>query len=108
MKNELSEALIDFYQKLLKPEIEAIKDKLTGHDEKFIDVIDHFDSLYKRLDRLDDEYYTIVQGLKRIEESLESGNERRDKLERRIKDIKEQVNNLQLRLEKVEKEVIGA
>ena len=50
----------------------------------------------------------LSKGLKRIEESLESGKERRDKLERRIKEIREQVNNLQLRLEKVEKEVIGA
>jgi hypothetical protein len=52
MKRELAEALQDFYQKVLHSEFAALKDKQLEHDGKLLDILGHFDSLYKRLDRL--------------------------------------------------------
>ena len=57
MKRELAEALQDFYQKVLQSEFAALRDKQLEHDNKLLDILWHFDSLYKRLDRLEDDYY---------------------------------------------------
>jgi chromosome segregation ATPase len=105
MKRELAEALQDFYQRLLHPEFAALKDKQLEHDNKFLDILGHFDSLYKRLDRLEDEYFSIVQGIKRIEETLLSGTSGQDILEKRIQEMKEQIKNLQERLSEIERKV---
>ena len=52
MNKELSEVLLDFYQKILAPEFASIQKKQAAHDEKFIDIIGHFDDLYKHLEKL--------------------------------------------------------
>lgn len=70
MKKEISEALMDFYKQVLAPEFVDIKKVQSGHSEKFIDVLGHFDSVYKRFDRLEDEYHAVTHGLKRIEDQL--------------------------------------
>lgn len=49
MNNELPEALLDFYQKILAPEFESIQKKQAAHDGKFIDILGHFDDLYKHM-----------------------------------------------------------
>jgi predicted nuclease with TOPRIM domain len=105
MKKELAEALQDFYQKVLHPEFTTLKDKQLEHDNKLLDIIGHFDSLYKHLDRLEDEYYSIVQGIKRIEEALLSGARGQEILEKRIQETKEQIKNLQERLTEIERKV---
>ena len=68
MKKEISTALLDFFQKVLKPELAEIKEKQSEHDDRFLDMLGHFDGLYKRLDRLDVEYHSIVAGMDRIEQ----------------------------------------
>jgi chromosome segregation ATPase len=103
MKRELAEALQNFYQKVLHAEFAALKDKQLEHDGKLLDILGHFDSLYKRLDRLEDEYYSILQGIKRIEETLLSGNGAQEILEKRIQEMKEQIKNLQERLSEIER-----
>ena len=105
MKKELAEALQDFYQKVLHSEFTALKDKQLEHDNKLLDILGHFDSLYKRLDRLEDEYYSIIQGIKRIEETLLSGAGEQEILEKRIQEMKEQIKNLQERLSEIERKV---
>ncbi len=50
MKKEISTALLDFFQKVLKPELDEIKEKQSEHDDRFRDMLGHFDGLYKRLD----------------------------------------------------------
>jgi len=70
MKNEISEALLDFYEEMLAPEFSGFKKALLEQEERFISVLGHFDSVYKRFDRLEDEYYTITHGMKRIEGML--------------------------------------
>ncbi len=56
MDKTISDALLEFYRKVLKPEFDAIREKQTELDERFSETFDHFDALYKRLDRLEDEY----------------------------------------------------
>jgi predicted nuclease with TOPRIM domain len=73
MKKEISEALLDFYEKMLAPEFSGIKKAQSEQEERFVSVLGHFDSVYKRFDRLEDEYYTITHGLKRIEEQVGRG-----------------------------------
>jgi predicted nuclease with TOPRIM domain len=108
MRNELSSALLEFYQQILQPELEAIKKSLTSHDEGLLQMLGHFDVLFKRLDRLEDEYQAIAHGLARIETSLQAGAGQRDDLARRLAVMKEQFGTLQTRLEEIEKEVVGA
>ena len=105
MKRELAEALQDFYQKVLQSEFAALRDKQLEHDNKLLNILGYFDSLYKRLDRLEDEYYSIVQGIKRIEETLMSGTGGQEILDKRIQEMKEQIKNLQERLSEIERKV---
>ena len=84
MKKEISEALMDFYEKILAPEFVEIKKAQSDYSERFIDVLGHFDSVYKRFDRLEDEYQTITYGLKRIEDQLDQDYKNRKDIEARF------------------------
>jgi hypothetical protein len=39
VEKDLANALMDFYQKMLKPEFDAIKEKLTEHDQRFLEML---------------------------------------------------------------------
>ncbi|QSV47112.1 hypothetical protein [Geobacter benzoatilyticus] len=108
MEKSTAELLIDFYRDYLQPEFAAIREKQAEHDEKFLEVLDHFDSLYKQVGRLEDEYLMLVHGLKRIEDSLEGKIVKRSDLDKRLKEIKEQFSQLQTRLESVERQLARA
>ena len=108
MKNDIAGTLLDFYHNILQPEFTAIKEKLHEHDEKFRDIIDHFDSLYNRLGRLEDEYLMVMHGVKRIEESLESGNVKRSDLEKMVRDLKGRFSDIQSRIEHIERQLASA
>jgi len=68
VENGLADAFLNFYQKMLKPEFDAIKAKQVEHDERFSDVLGHLDTLYNRLGKLEDEYLMMNDRLKRIED----------------------------------------
>ncbi len=68
MEKKISTALLEFYQKILKPDLAEIKEKQSKHDSRFLDMLGHFDGFYKRLDRLDIEYHSIVAGLDRLDQ----------------------------------------
>lgn len=84
MEKDLSKALIDFYHKLLQPELAGIKDKLQEHDEKFIEMLGHFDGVHKRLDNLEAEYHCINGGLGRLEKRHDSLEKKVDGLEKKL------------------------
>ena len=44
MKDDISKALLGFYEKILEPEFRSIKEKLNEHDDKFNRLFDHFDT----------------------------------------------------------------
>jgi hypothetical protein len=38
MENHMSDALMEFYRKILKPEFDALKQKQAEHDERFAEI----------------------------------------------------------------------
>jgi len=40
MKDDISKALLGFYEKILEPELRSIKEKQNEHDEKFRQIFD--------------------------------------------------------------------
>ena len=69
----------------------------------FREVFGHFDAIYKRFERLEGEYYAIVEGLRRIEAILTDERARREVLERGLADLKERVALLQARIDELER-----
>ena len=66
------------------------------------DMLGHFDEIYRRLDRLEQEYHAITQALRRIEAGLADELGRRAILERDLAELKYQVAALQSRIEEIE------
>src|SRR3990170_19108 len=56
-----------YIQKQIEPRFDKIDKKLEENDRKFNDLLNHFDQIYNRLDRLETEYFTITAGLQRVE-----------------------------------------
>ena len=54
-------------------------------------MLGHFDEIYRRLERLDQEYLAITQALRRIEARLTDEHERREIIERDLADLKQHV-----------------
>jgi chromosome segregation ATPase len=118
-KKDIFDILNEFYGRVIEPEFRAVRNKLDDHDRKFQDLLDHFDKIYTRLERLETEYYSITAGIDRLERRLEkiegqvSGiNERLDKeislreiIEKEIRDLKDRVATLQGRINELEKRV---
>ncbi|MFB3887583.1 MAG: hypothetical protein ACE144_20375 [Thermodesulfobacteriota bacterium] len=52
-KKDLFDTLTEFYGRMIEPEFKAIRGKLSEHDQKFGDLVEHFDKIYTRLDRLE-------------------------------------------------------
>ncbi|MCX5814631.1 MAG: hypothetical protein NTX75_00095 [Proteobacteria bacterium] len=105
MNKELSEALLDFHQKILAPEFATIQKKQAAHDDKFIDIIGHFDDLYKHLEKLEEEYQMITLGMKRIEDCFQESQFPRQDMESKLKELKVQFFQMQSRLEAIEREI---
>lgn len=61
---------------------DAVEARLTEHDERFREVLKHFDHLYRRPERVEDEYHEILQPLRRIENLLAGEKGRCELLER--------------------------
>lgn len=70
-KKDLTDALIEFYGKVIEPRFDNIEKKLEDHDRSFADLLNHFDPIYHRLDRLETEYHTITFSIQRIEQCLD-------------------------------------
>lgn len=105
MEKQLADALLNFYQQILKPEFDAIKAKLLEHDERFSEFSGHFDAIFHLLGRLEDEVLVINNRLKRIEDRIAAGNAKQVDLEKQAQQIKAQMDDLQTRLEIVERQL---
>jgi predicted nucleic acid-binding Zn-ribbon protein len=66
------------------------------------DVLGHFDEIYRRFERLDQEYHAITQALRRIEAVLADERGRREILERDLAQLKKGVAALQARIDEIE------
>jgi chromosome segregation ATPase len=66
------------------------------------EMLGHFDEIYRRLERLEQEYHAITQALRRIEASLSDETGRREILARDLDELKQQVAALQSRIGDIE------
>jgi chromosome segregation ATPase len=66
------------------------------------EILGHFDELYRRLERLEQEYHTIILALRRIEAGSADERGRREILVRDLEELKRQVIALQSRIEEIE------
>lgn len=71
-------------------------------DEGFRDVTGHFEEIYRRLDRLEQEYYAVLQALRRIEHLLGDERSRREVLERSVGQLRHELAMLQARIDDLE------
>jgi hypothetical protein len=51
-QKDIFDALSEFYGKVIEPEFRGIRTKLEEHDQKFRDILQHFDEVYKRFEYL--------------------------------------------------------
>jgi chromosome segregation ATPase len=72
------------------------------------EVLGHFDEIYRRLERLEQEYHAIIQGLRRIEALLADERGRREIVERELAALRENVAVLQARIDEVERRLAGS
>ena len=82
---------------------DAIDRRLDGHDERFREMLGHLEAIYGKLERLEQEYYAIVEGLRRIEMILADERGQRELLERGLAEMKERVALLQARIDELER-----
>ena len=82
---------------------DAIERRLDAHDERFRDILGHLEAIYGRLERLEQEYYAIVEGMRRIETILTDERSHREVLERGLAELKERVALLQARIDELER-----
>jgi chromosome segregation ATPase len=66
------------------------------------EALDHFDALYGRLERLEQEYHAITQGLRRIEGAMADDRRRREIVERDLAELKQRVATLESRIIELE------
>src|SRR5215468_4964704 len=78
-------------------------DALEGKFDAFrAEVLGHFDEIYRRLERLEQEYQAITQTLRRIEGRLVDERTRREMLERDLATLRENIAVLAARIEDIE------
>ena len=59
-KKDIFDTLSEFYGKVIEPRFDRIEKRLDEHGQKFRDLVEHFDRIYTKLDRLETEYYSIA------------------------------------------------
>lgn len=79
---------------------EALEGQVAGLRAE---ILGHFDELYRRLERLEQEYVAITQALRRIEAVLGDERSRRERLEQDLAALRENVAVLRARIDAVEK-----
>ena len=72
-------------------------------DELRAEILGHFDELYRRLDRLEQEYVAITQALRRIEATLLDDRARRERLEQDLASLRENLAVLRARIDDIER-----
>jgi uncharacterized membrane-anchored protein YhcB (DUF1043 family) len=84
----------------------AMDQRLDGLTQEFREfrgeVLGHFDAIYHRLDRLEQEYYAVTQALRRIEALLADEPRRREVVEQTLAELKRSVAVLQARIDEIE------
>ena len=51
-KKDIFDTLSEFYGKVIEPRFDRIGKRLDEHDQKFRDILNHFDQICERFERL--------------------------------------------------------
>jgi chromosome segregation ATPase len=60
-------------QDVLVPEMQAVKERLAGHDEKFVSIEKRFDEVDRRFDQVDRRFDQIERRLDALEKTVAEG-----------------------------------
>jgi len=85
----------------------AMDQRFDAVDQRFSEVLGHLEHIYKRLERLEQEYQAILEGVRRIERLIADERVRREEMERGLELLKRQVAALQGRIEVLEQQLHG-
>lgn len=94
-----------FYEGKIEPRFVSIESRLSEHDEKFDEIYNHIDGLYKKFDDLQIEYFAIKAALDRIEKYIKQDVEDKKILRQEINKIKSDIHSLSIRIEELEKQI---
>jgi chromosome segregation ATPase len=106
MTNTDYQQLVEFLTRqftVIDQRFAAIDRRFDAQDERFREILGHLEAIYGRLERLEQEYRAIVEGLRRIETLLTDERGRREILERGLAELKERVALLQARIDELER-----
>ena len=100
IRSVLAAVLADFHRDVVRPDIEQVVNTAVG--QLRLDMNGHFDAVHARLDRLEDEYQAIKEGLRRLEVRHERLDAKVASVETLVLDLQAQVLELRTRLGRVE------
>ena len=66
------------------------------------EALGHFDEIYRRLERFEQEYYAVLEALRRIEAAMADDRGRREIVERDLAELKHRVAALEARVDTLE------
>ena len=89
----------------------AVEQRFDSMEQRFdrqlqelrAEILGHFDELYRRIERLEQEYQAITHALRRIEALLVDERARREILERDLATLKENLAVLRARIDEIER-----
>jgi hypothetical protein len=67
MTNDEYQQLVEFLGRqfsAIERRFDAVDQRLDGHDDRFREILGHLEAIYGRLERLEQEYQAIVDGLR--------------------------------------------
>jgi predicted nuclease with TOPRIM domain len=94
MADELYDVLTRFHREVVIPDMQRMIGEVRS------EVLSHFDTLYKRLDRLESEYQALRAAVIRIEEKLD-----RTALRSELLELKARVATLEEKIAELENEI---
>lgn len=102
------------YQELVEflgRQFTAIERRFDGLESELRDfrreALGHFDELYRRLERLEQEYQAVLQALRRIEAAMADDRSRREIVEHDLAELKRRVATLEARIENLQQRLGG-
>jgi chromosome segregation ATPase len=101
---ELRFDVLEFRLGELQQRVAALETRI---DEGFCKCFGHFDAVYRRLERLEQEHQAIVEALRRLEALWGSDRAQREVIERDLAELRERVALLQARLDDLERRLGG-
>jgi chromosome segregation ATPase len=84
---------------------DAVGQRFDAVDQRFSEVLGQREHIYGRLERLEQEYQAILEGVRRIERLIADERVKREEMERGLELLKRQVAALQGRIEALEQQL---